>query len=232
MSWHFSAVSHQLSVRGEVMKRIHHVDMEAPSRRQPSAIRRQPKKSHRFPPVDLPHNPQCSPLNSRPFLFSPCHRVSVVNLLLLVALMTLAEGCSPSPPPTPKTTHKHAHGHPHEHAMTHEEEHGILPHKPHTFEEAVSEIERRGRALIADRDKPPTQVTEWFDILGWLPELAGDTELKRADWEQAVRIAKDIESWSGSWKPSSSAAAAPDTARFESLIVELRQVLSRLPPPR
>lgn len=211
------------------MKKIHHGDTEARSRSgQWSAL------SH-TPPTDC-HWSAChsslnvSTLNSQRFLISPCLRASVVNLMLLLTFMTLAEGCSPPPPPKPKTTHKHAGGHPHEHAMTHEEEHGIPPHKPHSFEEAVSEIERRGRALIANSENPPTQVTEWFDILGWLPELAADTELKRADWEQAVRTAQKFESWSGSWKASTSGATVPDPARFESLIVELRQVLSRIPP--
>ena len=143
--------------------------------------------------------------------------------LPLLCLIAIVGGCAPSELTPPAGDNP---------AMTHEEEHGILPHKPHSFEEAVSEIESRGRALIANSDKPPTQVTEWFDILGWLPELAADTELKRADWEQAVRIAKDFELWSDSWSPSSSGATAPDPARFESLIVEFRQVLARIPPPR
>ena len=208
------------------MKKIHHGDTEARSRSgQRSAISRQPGTDDQLPTVGLSLNPHPSPFTPQRFLITPYLRASVVNLLLWLTFMMLAVGCSPTPP-APQSAN------PPEPAMTHEEEHGILPHKPHSFEEAVSEIESRGRALIANSDKPPTQVTEWFDILGWLPELAADTELKRADWEQAVRIAKDFELWSDSWSPSSSGATAPDPARFESLIVELRQVLARIPPPR
>ncbi len=210
------------------MKRIYHGDTEARSRSgQQSAISCQPSEDDRLPTVGLSLNPQPSPFTPQRFLITPCLRTFVVNPLLLLALMAIAEGCSPQQPaPKPADSQEP------EHAMTHEEEHGILPHKPHSFEETVSEIERRGRALIANGDKPPTQVTEWFDILVWLPELAGDTELKRADWEQAVRIAKDLESWSVSWKSPSPETTPPDTSRFESLIVELRKVLSRIPPPR
>ena len=207
------------------MQKIYHGDTEARSRSgQRSAISRQPGKDDQLPTVGLSLNPHPSLFTPQRFLITPCLRASVVNLLLWLTFMTLAVGCSPTPP-APQSAN------PPEPAMTHEEEHGIPPHKPHSLEEAVSEVERRGRALIANSDKPPTQVTEWFDILGWLPELAADTDLKRADWEQAVRIATDFESWSGTWK-SPSGAAAPDPARFESLIVELRQVLTRIPPPR
>ena len=99
--------------------------------------------------------------------------------LPLLCLIAIVGGCAPSEPTPPAGDNP---------AMTHEEEHGILPHKPHSFEEAVSEIESRGRALIANSDKPPTQVTEWFDSEPDRTSWGRGSEINRAySWNAAVR---------------------------------------------
>lgn len=118
---------------------------------------------------------------------SPRLRASVVSLLLILLV-----GCTESKPAA--TEHEHEHG------LTHEEEHGILPHKPRTFAAAIEQIDKRGHELLAHRHDH--DVAEWFDILGWLPELAGDTELKKPEWDQVARIARELEQWSAPWRSS------------------------------
>jgi hypothetical protein len=83
-------------------------------------------------------------------------------------------------------------GTPHE-----EEEHGshaAPAHKPATFADAVTETGRRfgelaGPLSAEDRAK---RLVELDDILRWLPELAGDTDLKRADWDAAKGLVDQL----------------------------------------
>gem|GEM_PF-2557375 len=146
---------------------------------------------------------------------SPCLRASVVSLLLLGLIV----GCSPTQPTTSPAP-----------AMTHEEEHGILPHKPHNFAKAVSEVQRRGRELLNSGTRSDAALSEWFDIIGWLPELAGDTELKRADWDKVARVTTQLESWSAAWRDPTGNNALPTVDQLEPLLSELQSTLSQLPP--
>ena len=72
-------------------------------------------------------------------------------------------------------------------------EHFVPAHKPHSFEELVTALsERRGafgdRSVSADS----TAVTELSDIIGWIPELAADSELRRANWDRAAAAGEKL----------------------------------------
>ena len=62
------------------------------------------------------------------------------------------------------------------------------PHKPVGFVEAVQAIHRRLAKLHAsdaptDREARRRQSDELKDIIQWLPELAAETDLRKADWD-------------------------------------------------
>jgi hypothetical protein len=117
-------------------------------------------------------------------------------------------------------------------------EHHAAPHHPSSFPAAVDELDRRFSELST---KPPLDVahdqsaTELADIVRWLPELAADSDLKRADWEAANRLALELEKLLPAWL-----AAKPEQKRealttIQATLGELRQLASRsddwqLPP--
>jgi len=74
-----------------------------------------------------------------------------------------------------------------------EEDHGKHidpPHKPATFAMAVREIEHRFDELAKPlaAEVRAERLVELDDILRWLPRMAGDTDLRRADWEEVNRL--------------------------------------------
>ncbi len=71
---------------------------------------------------------------------------------------------------------------------SHEEEehadHVIPAHKPANFVEAVKALESR----FASAPESPEAVQELQDIIDWLPELAAQTDLEKADWDRVQEI--------------------------------------------
>lgn len=73
-----------------------------------------------------------------------------------------------------------------------EEHHGIPPHKPATFTAAWEALSQR----LSDPPHPETAAkahAELLDIIRWLPELAAETDLPRAAWEDVQRLALALE---------------------------------------
>jgi hypothetical protein len=69
-----------------------------------------------------------------------------------------------------------------------EESHDAPAHKPAGFVDAVQVIRVRlaqfqGIDRTADRQVLLRQAGEMKDIIQWLPELAAETDLRKADWE-------------------------------------------------
>ena len=68
--------------------------------------------------------------------------------------------------------------------------HHIPDHRPATYGDAVEQVKRRHaelQAKIAATTSEPLErdLKELIDILTWLPEIAADSELKKADWDMA-----------------------------------------------
>lgn len=131
----------------------------------------------------------CRPSGERAPIAERFHRVAVHDCLrpvgrhvhhlgLLLALLASVglTGCS-------------------EHSAEGEEhhlEHLIPAHKPAGFAEGVAELRLRlGR--YADGSLTEAGVDELRDIVEWLPELAGDSDLRRPQWEQAQRVQRELE---------------------------------------
>lgn len=114
-------------------------------------------------------------------------------------------------------------------AAAHDEEaHALPPHHPRTFRRAIDEIERRSGIELRTAgggDRPdPRARHELHDILRWLPALAADTELGRAEWERvraiALALAADLD-----------APALPDGSadRCREAVAGLRAAAATLP---
>lgn len=70
----------------------------------------------------------------------------------------------------------------------HEHHHHHRPsHKPDSFQELPTELRWRLSADESGRVSPSRRrLRQLQDIVGWIPELAADSELRRAGFEQAV----------------------------------------------
>ena len=115
-----------------------------------------------------------------------------------------------------------------EHADHEHLEHFVPAHKPKDFAELVDQLALRfpqlGSAGAGDEHRTARQ--ELADIIGWIPELAADSELKKTDFETAVatvnRFSKALEETA-----ASAGATSGDAAGFEPLIEELRQLVPK-----
>lgn len=117
-------------------------------------------------------------------------------------------------------------------------EHHAAPHHPSSFPAAVDELDRRFSELST---KPPLDVArdksaaELADIVRWLPELAADSDLKRADWETANRLALDLEKVLPGWLAANPEQKHAALTTIRASLGELQQLADRsdelqLPP--
>lgn len=65
--------------------------------------------------------------------------------------------------------------------------HDFPPHRPVSYEQLVSELERRV-TLHQTGGSDPWAEAELRDLVNWLPEFAADSELKRQDFDEAVQL--------------------------------------------
>ena len=107
-------------------------------------------------------------------------------------------------------------------------EHHVPAHKPATFAAAVDQIQARCESLATGAaDSPsPQNWSELLDIVRWLPELAGDSDLQRADWEVVQRVSRQLEAI---LQPQASAARlSPETLeQARKLLAELAPLMAR-----
>ena len=80
-----------------------------------------------------------------------------------------------------------------------EPDHEVPKHKPATFGDAIEEIERRHANLVqSSLDSKPNlneqELSELLDIIGWLPELAADSPMKKPEWDRANATSKELQS--------------------------------------
>ena len=138
-----------------------------------------------------------------------------------VALLCFAltvSGCGSS-----AESHEDEHDHDHEHL-----EHFVPAHKPKDFAELVDQLAIRFPQLGSTdaSDNRANARQELADIIGWIPELAADSELKKADFEIAVAI---VSRFSKAFDATATAAKATSVnpAVFEPLLEELRQLVPK-----
>lgn len=107
------------------------------------------------------------------------------QLLMLAGLMCLLSGCGPGTDDrgeaavAGKAEHGHEHGHEHHHHRP--------AHKPDDFQELAGELRRRLSPDAAGVARPSRRrLQQLREIVGWIPELAADSDLRRVGFEQAV----------------------------------------------
>ena len=110
-------------------------------------------------------------------------------------------------------------------------EHFVPAHKPKDFGELVEQLALRvpqwaSAASPGGDDDHAMAVQEMSDIIGWIPELAADSELIKADFESAVATGNKL-SAVYSERIGSTNAKAIDVAEFEPLIEELRKLVPK-----
>lgn len=79
------------------------------------------------------------------------------------------------------------------HDEDHHMEHFVPHHKPANFAMAVEEIEHRAHHLSDHaghgHGDEADEFQELLDIVGWIPELAADSDLNEVDWSKASSAA-------------------------------------------
>ena len=111
-------------------------------------------------------------------------------------------------------------------------EHFVPAHKPNDFSSLVDQLALRFPHLgsagsNADPNSPGENLQqELADIIGWIPELAADSDLKKVDFESAVVAADKLLRL---FKDTRDAANAQpvEAAVLEPLIAELRQLVPK-----
>jgi hypothetical protein len=73
----------------------------------------------------------------------------------------------------------------------HEMEHEIPAHWPADFHDAISKMEQRIGTLKSTHRSPET-LMELVEIVGWVPEIAGDTDLPEELWVPIYRICETL----------------------------------------
>ena len=110
-------------------------------------------------------------------------------------------------------------------------EHFVPAHKPKDFGELVEQLALRVPPLASAAspggdDDHAMAVQEMSDIIGWIPELAADSELIKADFESAVATGNRLSAVYLAGIGSTNAKAV-DVAEFEPLIEELRKLVPK-----
>lgn len=115
-------------------------------------------------------------------------------------------------------------------------EHFVPAHKPKDFGELVEQLALRVPQLTSAAspggdDDHAMAVQELSDIIGWIPELAADSELLKADFESAIATGnKFFAVYAESFGPKKLKAA--ELAEFEPLIEELQKLVLKSQAPK
>jgi hypothetical protein len=136
----------------------------------------------------------------------------MVELLVLIGLTTVLAGCNASP------------------ADDHLEHH-VPTHKPGSFAKAVEQLEIRNPFQPSGREAgdPEVQQAELLDIIRWLPELAAETDLRRADWDAVQQASLQLEQIAVSGRAAGAERTAA-SSRYREIVGNLRELLSRAGP--
>jgi len=110
-------------------------------------------------------------------------------------------------------------------------EHHVPEHKPHDLADAVDEMEKRWQALESKWATNPGQsseaLSELIDIIRWLPELAGDSDLPESEWNEVNAISKNWQAKLTTLKSNSNANSEQSFPSWDAVnpqMAELRQI--------
>ena len=117
-------------------------------------------------------------------------------------------------------------------------EHFVPAHKPANYTALVEQLENRiaqqtptsesGEKTTA-ADQSATERQELIDIIGWIPELAADSELRKQDFETAVSAGARLSIALGFEKPTDGTTTV-DQSSIPKLLDELKALVSKSQP--
>lgn len=122
-----------------------------------------------------------------------------------------------------------------EHAEDEHLEHFVPAHKPADFAALVEQLEKRiaqqSPSSVASEgapaaDQSATARQELIDIIGWIPELAADSELRKQEFETAVSAGAGLNIALGFEKPAEGTTAV-DQSSIPKLLDELKALVSK-----
>lgn len=147
--------------------------------------------------------------------------------VLIVPLVMLLCGCQGAAETKHEHEHEHEHEHKHEHEHEHEHsEHHTSHHKPQDFRQALAELERQYaeiQVLASSRAAElPQELEELVEIIRWLPEIAGDSDMPEADWNVVNAASRELLT---AVKSRDRGPASPDVqVAWESNLRRLREI--------
>lgn len=106
--------------------------------------------------------------------------------------------------------------------------HAAPAHKPATFAKGVAQVERRYlQAAEGPKASEQTAVRdqELADVIDWLPELAADTDLDEAAWNDVQRSSRELAAlWERRHALPGNAPDRADDRTWQSLVQRLQQL--------
>ena len=153
---------------------------------------------------------------------------SMLPLMAMAGLSLAVSGCGS------KDDHHEDHDDEHHHD-DHHLEHFVPAHKPADYGALVDQLEKRiakqssptssGEGVM-DPGQSATARQELIDIIGWIPELAADSELRKKEFEAAVAAGTRLSIALGFAKQTDGSTSA-DASTIPELLDELRALVSK-----
>jgi len=145
------------------------------------------------------------------------------NMFALFLALLIFSGCSTNVNDLLGTTGS-ADSHKDEHL-----EHFVPAHKPADFERLVQQLTERIPRLAAalnetSHDAVKVQRTELADVIGWIPELAANSELRRKDFEKALQTSQQLRA-EFAIQFESTKSSPPDVSKFDRMLAALEELV-------
>jgi hypothetical protein len=106
-------------------------------------------------------------------------------------------------------------------AEEHEHHHTHAPwYKPRSFADLVTSLEDR----LKKQSPSARQRAQLMDIIGWIPEIAADSDLRRKDFEAAQEISKLL---TDAMLKTETSKSMPSQADLEKPLAALRDLATR-----
>lgn len=151
----------------------------------------------------------------------------ICGLWMVVALCSLwLTGCAPTTAVESPDTAEHE-------AHDHEHEHGVPAYKPKTLVAAVRQLSPRWKHISLELnaghvEHADADIEELLEMIRWLPELAADTDLKKADWDRVQQLSTKLETLVVAHRSTSGVSNSRD---IDTLVAELQQLAESTVPP-
>ncbi len=102
-----------------------------------------------------------------------------VSNLVLILLVLITNGCTSESTSVKKREDKR--------------EHHIPPHKPASLLDSIPALKNRIREIEENASNiSDIQVSEFKEIIDWIPELAADSDLNHKDWNEVNELSHKI----------------------------------------